>query len=222
MMKKLLSLTLLFCFVGGSTAMALIDDFNAAHNYKTDGVVGTGWSGIMNVGNATTLNASINAPGKLYFVSTGDWNGNTTNGPFLYKEVTGDFIAETRMDPPVDSGANGGGLMVRLADVAAGGAGEDNMLLYWMPGWNVGSIFWPVDNGARPELDITWEGINAHSYLRVERRGAEFYWSRSYDGVVWTALPSANPRVRSDMNVATLQVGVIQGFGNGTASVQYD
>jgi hypothetical protein len=112
--------------------------------------------------------------------------------------------------------------MVRLADVAAGGAGEDNMLLYWMPEWSVGSIFWPTDNDVRPEYDITWEGSDAHSYLRVERDGANFYWSRSYDGVSWDSLSSANPMVRSDMNVATLQVGVVQSFGDGSANVQYE
>lgn len=219
MMKKLLPLTLLLCFVWNSTAMALIDNFDVAHNYLTDGP--GNYTGVLNSANASALNASINAAGKLYIVSTGSWGFADASGPFLYKEVTGDFIAETRMDTPVNLEANGGGLMVRLADVAAGGAGEDNMLLYWMPGWGVGSLFWPTDNNARPEYDITWEGENAHSYLRVERRGANFYWSRSYDGVTWDVLPSANPMVRSDMNVATLQVGLVQAFGGGTASVQY-
>lgn len=198
---------------------AYTDEFDCPWDY-TLGITGM-WDGLMNAENLYSAN-TVGVSGKLYIESTGNWNGNETTGPFLYKEVTGDFVAEIHMDLPIESGPNGGGLMVRLADVAAGGAGEDNMLLYWMPGWGVGSIFWPVDNGARPELDITSEGADAHSYLRVERRGAEFYWSRSYDGVNWDVLPSANPMVRSDMDVATLQVGVVQAFGSEGASVQYD
>lgn len=214
MMKKIISLALLFCFVVCLTAMAdLVDPFNVAHDYLTSGVAGTGWSGIMNVGNATILNASITAADKLRMTGVGDWGGTGTGGPFLYKEVTGDFIAETKAGAEHFACA---GLMVRLADVAAGGAGEDNMILaYWpVEFWNVGTIFWPTDNGARPEYDNS--GYNAGvipSYLRVERRGADFYWSRSSDGVTWQALPSANPRVRPDMDVAVLQVGLIQNFG---------
>ena len=96
MMKKIISLALLFCFVICSTAMAdLVDPFNVAHDYLTSGVAGTGWSGIMNVGNATIFNASTTAADKLRMTGVGDWGGTGAGGPFLYKEVTGDFIAET-------------------------------------------------------------------------------------------------------------------------------
>jgi hypothetical protein len=180
------------------------------------------WDGLMNAQNVTAIN-TVQSSGKLHIESTGDWNGNTTDGPFLFKNVTGDFIAEIKMDVPTADGPNGGGLMVRLGgDLALGGAGEDNMLLYWMPNWNVGSIFWPVDNGNRPEQDQTLDGANGPSYMKVERKGANFYWSRSYDGVIWEPLPSANPLVRPDMNVATLQVGVVHSFGVPAANVQYD
>ncbi|MBN1125711.1 MAG: hypothetical protein JXA82_11940, partial [Sedimentisphaerales bacterium] len=97
-MKKLLSLALLLCFVRGSTAMALVDDFDVAHDYLTSGP--GSYTGILNSGNAATLNASITVAGKLYITSTGNWGGADAGGPFLYKDVTGDFIAETHMDPP--------------------------------------------------------------------------------------------------------------------------
>ena len=198
---------------------AYTDQFDCPWDF-TLGTTGM-WDGLMNAENLYSAN-TVQTAGKLHMESTGNWGGADVGGPFLYTEVTGDFVAEIHMDPPTESGPNGGGLMIRLADVAAGGAGEDNMLLYWMPGWNVGSLFWPTDNNNRPEYDITWDGLNAPSYLRVERRGGNFYWSRSYDGVIWNVLPSANPMVRSDMDVATLQVGVVQSFGSEGASVQYD
>jgi hypothetical protein len=197
-----------------------IDEFNCLWDF-TVGTTGM-WDGMLNAGNINVAN-TVDSPGKLRIQSTGDWNGNLNAGPFLYTEVTGDFIAEIHLDAPTANGANNGGLMVRLGgDSALGGAGEDNMYLAWMTSWNVGSIFWPVDNGNRPELDITWEGADAHSYFRVERRGAEFYWSRSYDGVNWDVLESANPMVRSDMDVATLQVGLVHSHGGDGGSVQYD
>lgn len=219
MMKKIiLSLVLLLCF--GSTATAdLIEEFDVAHDYVTDGVAGTGWSGIMNDDNMSVGNTTAN-PGYLTIDGTGNWNGNDTGGPFLYREVTGDFIAEAHQVLGVNSA---GGLMVRLGgNLALGGPGEDNMWLATWSSWNVGSIFWPVDNGNRPELDITWDGdaTGGPTWTRLERRGANFYWSRSYDGVTWEALPSANPRVRPDMDVPTLQVGIIHSFGG--AAIEYD
>jgi len=199
---------------------AYTDEFDCLWDF-TLGVTGM-WDGLMNAENLYSAN-TVGVSGKLYMESTGNWNGNETTGPFLYTEVTGDFVAEIHLDAPTEDGANNGGLMVRLGgDLALGGAGEDNMYLAWMTSWDVGSIFWPVDDGARPELDISWEGADAHSYLRVERRGADFYWSRSYDGVNWDVLPSAYPMVRSDMDVATLQVGVVHSHGGDGGSVQYD
>ncbi len=119
------------------------------------------------------------------------------------------------------------GLFVRLADVAAGGAGEDSMLLCnWRP-WNVGSIFWPTNDGVRTEHDTTDDGdIGApYKYMRVERRGANFYWSRSTNGTTWEVVDTGNPMVREDMNVATLQVGVIENFSHWNdppQSVQFE
>lgn len=204
---------------------SFVDQFDCPWDFS-QGVTGM-WDGLMNAGNVITINSDVTAPGKLYIESTGNWNGNETDGPFLYKEVTGDFVAEIHMDPPSELGPNNGGLMVRLGgDLSLGGDGEDNMALCWMTSWTVGSIFWPVDNGARPELAISRDGVEGPSYIRVERRGAEFYWSRSYDGVNWEKveeLPNCPyPYVRNDMNVETLQVGVLHSFGGDGGNVQYD
>lgn len=219
-MKKILFLALLLSVGLGTTAMAdMVDNFDVAHDYVADGVTGTDWSGIMNAGNMSVGNTNDN-PGYLTLDGTGNWNGNETTGPFIYKTVTGDFIAEVHQLVGVTSA---GGLMVRLGgNLSLGGAGEDNMWLATWSSWDVGSIFWPTDNGSRPELDITWDGdeTGGPAWNRVERQGANFYWSRSYDGVTWEALPSADPRMRSDMDVVSLQVGIIQSFGG--AAIEYD
>ena len=176
------------------------------------------WDGIMNANNMSVGN-TVDNPGYLTLDGTGNWNGNETTGPFFYTEVTGDFVAEYHQLEPVSSYA---GLMVRLADPDADGvAGEDNMLLAVWSNWDVGSIFWPVNDGGRPEWDITWDGADGPTWAKVERRGAEFYWSRSYDGVVWEPLPSAYPLVREDMDVETLQVGLVQGWSSAPVLFDY-
>lgn len=219
MMNKILFLALLLSIGLGSPAMAdLVDEFDVAHDYLVDGVAGTDWSALMNGGNATILDASTTSAGVLSIESTGYWGGGDTSGPFLYKEVTGDFIAELHMNPYTGTDNwIGGGLMVRLGDPAAdGNAGEDNMLLfYWPLGFDVGSIFWPTNDNVRPEYNNSADGINGPTYFRVERRGADFYWSRSYDGTTWEEVDGGGyPYVREDMNVATLQVGVVESFGD--------
>lgn len=194
---------------------AYIDDFDCPWDFK-QGVTGF-WDGILNAQNIEYAE-TVTTPGLLTIDGTGNWNGNENTGPFIYTEVTGDFVAEYHQMLPVTSI---GGLMVRLGgDLGLGGPGEDNMLLAAWSSWDVGSIFWPTDDGGRQELDITWEGVIAHTYARVERRGADFYWSRSYDGVVWEPLPSANPMERPDLDVATLQVGLVQAFSG--EPVEYD
>lgn len=221
MKKKILLLALLLCFA--TMAMgAFVDNFDTAHDYLTSGL--GNYDGIMNSGNATNLNASITAANKLRITGVGSWDGSTTQGPFLYKEVTGNFIAEIQVNAELYAC---GGLIVRLADVAAGGAGEDNMFLAYWPhsGWNVGSIFWYTNDGVRTERNNSgYNGGVIPSRFRVERQGANFYWSRSLDGVTWSAVSSGNPLVRTDMNVPTLQVGLAQTFGDwvGGDDVDFD
>ena len=129
---------------------AYTDEFDCLWDF-TLGITGM-WDGLMNSGNIYSAN-TVGVSGKLYIESTGNWNGNETTGPFLYTEVTGDFVAEIHLDAPTEDGANNGGLMVRLGgDLALGGAGEDNMYLAWMTSWGVGSIFWPVDDGDTPGI----------------------------------------------------------------------
>jgi regulation of enolase protein 1 (concanavalin A-like superfamily) len=221
MMKKLLFLALLLCFVRGSTAMAFIDDFDTAHNYLTGGVAGTNWSGILNSGNATALDASITLTGELYFASSGgNWSGSDNTGPFLYKEVTGDFIAEIKTDAANWEDYTCGGLMVRLGDTAAGGAGEDNIIVSYWPcsGWGFDNLLWLTDNGSRWETNVL---LNNAPYLRVERKGNEFWLSYSSDGVNWELFPSGAPYVRDDLNVATLQVGVFQSYADWAGQNSY-
>lgn len=190
------------------------------------------WSGLMDTGgNTTDATASITTSGVLRLASANSyWSGNDTSGPFLYINVTGDFEVETYISEYANSIAaqdgvvnNAGGIMVRLADTAAGGAGEDNIQATYFPIWNCGNILWYNDNGARTETDVMETGWEGSRYLKVVRQGAAFYCYHSVNGVRWEPFPSANPLIREDMNVPTLQVGLYQcTFSEALGFVEYD
>jgi hypothetical protein len=218
-MKKLLFLSLLLSVGLGSTAMAdLVDDFNVAHDYLTSGVAGTGWSGIMNSANATNLNASIKLAGELYLASPGgNWSGGDNTGPYLYKSVTGDFTVVMKADAANWEGFACGGIMVRNGNATAG---EDNIIVSYWPcaDWGFDNLLWLTDNNNRWETNV---GQNNAPYLKVERRGSEFWLSHSSDGVTWTLFSSGAPYVRADLNVQTLQVGVFQSYADWAGQNMY-
>lgn len=78
-----------------SESAVFTDDFSVAHNYLTDGVGGTIWSGVMFGENAGQLNSNISTAGNLTIqqsVETG-WDVSHHNAPYLYIDVTGDYSA---------------------------------------------------------------------------------------------------------------------------------
>ncbi|HOL90131.1 MAG TPA: hypothetical protein PK965_13020, partial [Anaerohalosphaeraceae bacterium] len=77
MMKKILSFMLLGMLFA-APALALIDDFDAVHNYKTDGVVGTGWDNVFAVGGVQSSLQIQSGSGKLRLQS----QGTTYNAPW--------------------------------------------------------------------------------------------------------------------------------------------
>ncbi len=207
---------------------AYVDNFDCASDYLSFGTEGSLWSGLMDIGeNTMEAAANMTVSNALRLSSSNSyWGGNDTTGPFLYVDVTGDFEVETYIADASGVNYNDGGLMIRLADTAAGGAGEDNIQLCYFPLYNVGNILRWNDNGARTETDITWDGWDAAPYLKLVRRGANFYAYNSFDGVNWLpSFPSAspdNPLVREDMNVPTLQVGLYHAtFSNAEGYIDY-
>ncbi len=79
-------------FAASASATTITDDFSTPHDYLTDGMTGTIWDGVMNSGSATALNASDG----VLTVGLGT-AGYSANGPFLYKNVSGDFTAEVKV-----------------------------------------------------------------------------------------------------------------------------
>jgi regulation of enolase protein 1 (concanavalin A-like superfamily) len=202
------------------------DPFAGGHDFLAAGVDGTGWSGLLGkaAGSAAELIAITN--GVLRLQSRGSvWDGGRPLGPFLFREVAGDFVAEvevadyaglaTRRVP----GNNDGGLMVRVPDPEAAGPGEDLVQLNFFPIWNQGNMVTTLDGGRLQKGNmLAWE---AHRHLQIVRHGARFHFRTSTDGQSWREMPGS-PVTRDDMAGMPLQVGLYQAsYGSETSFVTF-
>ena len=234
----LISLVLALCMGGVVQAGEFYDDFNTPHNYLTEGTAGTGWDGFVGLGageTADAINASIDSAGELYMESTsGVWAGPWSPlGPFLYKEVEGNFIATVYvadyigLDTQTQVNHNDGGLMVRASiNPDEGGSGEDWICVHYFPIWSVGIIARYANNGSRTE-DTGGDGTawGADRYLQLERDGNVFYLRTSPDGVTWYDYPDPafTGLERTDFDGLTLQVGLIHAtYSTNMGYVAYD
>ncbi len=193
----------------------LIDDYSIARDYLAYGTTDTPYDGLMNTQNAVRkTDANISKPGSVHLESyNANWGENNNSGPFLYKNVSGDFIVETYVsgyagDSVTPVYHNDCGLMIRNPDTTQG---ENNLQNSYFPIWTCGNMIRYNVNGGRsePESENLRNAWNADKYLRIERRGADFYCSHSMNGVNWMAFPSSPFRFPT-LNVETLQVGFQQ------------
>ncbi len=85
-----LKMALITCCTLSTAQAVLTDDFSVAHDYLAAGVGGTIWDGILNPGNATTMNTTGVAGTLEISVGPGI---NVPNHPLLYIDAVGDFEA---------------------------------------------------------------------------------------------------------------------------------
>jgi hypothetical protein len=194
------------------------DDFSQAKNYLGEGTPGTLWDGLVGKEEKQSAKRIIAANNVLTLESQGtNWDGNTPYGPFLYKEVRGDFVAEVRVADVSGlaskkvAGNNEVGLMVRLPQESTGGGGRPQLQVLQngiFPAWNVGNLFTNFQNGRREQTN-TQSAWNYNNYLQIQREGNVFYVRTSKDGINWTDLPGS-PVVRREMDSRSVQVGLYQ------------
>jgi hypothetical protein len=164
---------------------------------------------------AKSIEASNNQL-KLISQAT-NWDGNSPYGPFLYKEVKGNFVAEvivtdvSGLAAKKVAGNNEVGLMARLPlDTSVAGRRPQLQLLQnaIFPAWNVGNLFTNFQNGRREQNNIqsSW---NFNKYLQIQRDGNLFYARTSSDGINWIDLPGS-PVLRNDLDGKSVQVGLYQ------------
>jgi len=226
MWRRLIYATCIAAVLGASgTAQAAVfsDNFDTAHDYLTQGTEGTGWDGFIGKGPNQTvnaLNASTARPGALYMESNNSfWEGAfSPMGPFLYKVVSGDFIATVRVTdfPGLPGSASGrtdhadSFLMARVANLDDAGPGEDFVATHYFPTWS-GNIRRNYDGTTEEEEGVTGDGFNCARYLQLQRTGNVFTFRRSFDGVTWTPLGDDNGTItRDDMDGLAVQVGLGQ------------
>lgn len=192
----------------------LFDHYDIARDYLRFGVSDTPYDGLLNTqGLILKTDASVTTTGSLHLESKDtNWADNNNSGPFLFKNVSGDFIVETFVSGyagTVDAWVynNDCGLLIRNPDNSNG---ENNLQCSYFPIWGVGNTIRYNTNGVRTDgQDESRTGFDADHYLRVERRGPLFYCSHSADGVAWTA-SNLSPYRLDNLNVETLQVGFQQ------------
>ena len=182
-----------------------------AYNYIDTFNVGMGEP---NQPQAWTPGTDPNTPvlnGVLRITSTnGGWADQWNTGPFLYKMVEGDFVAQVQV-VSVDYWWNVmGGLMARVPNPDGVGENENWVYLNYFPVYSVGNNIRNTINGASTEMQAPWRGYPPDPYLRIQRSSNTFFFYTSPDGETWTSLPGLEDGVVRDDMPAELQVGIFQ------------
>jgi len=230
----LISLVLVLTVGTSADAAGFSDNFDAPHDYLAEGP--GAYAGMLSEG-IDVLDASITQPGALYMQTTGaSWDPGP--GPMLYVEVVGDFVATVKV---VDFGGtlaeiiehNDSGIVAR--DPAGVEGAENWVTMNYFPTWTA-FIARSTVNSARGEYGATtgtWTGddtfaiVAQYPYIQLERKGADFHFRISSDGVNFIPLTdpgflgiydgTQTPLVinRPDLP-ETLQVGLINATYNVT------
>lgn len=205
---------LFFGLALGSVAQTTVSDpFTSTHDYKTNGVGGTIWSGILNAGAISVADANSSQAGALRLASTTNtgWEGSKNTAAFLYINVpaNSDFTAQAvLLDVSPQVNYNTFGLMARAAG-SVGALSAEN----WVSGMfaNFGSFinvdrFRSVVSGAESNYP-TSSGLPYGKYLELKRVGNTFTFSASTTS--FSSLSVVSSISRTDMDSSgTLQVGM--------------
>lgn len=188
------------------------DDFSTARNYFGEGTKGTIWDGFTAYKPEEVKAEAVNGELKLTSASRNFQQSGQDNGPLLYREVAGDFLAQvkvtdfTGMKDHRAVGYNEGGLMV-LVNEAGERRSQNLMHLGIFPHYNVGNILTDISRGrVQYKNDKGWA---MDYYLQVERCGENFHFRSSADGKTWNELPGS-PLKRKVAEGKKLKVGLYQ------------
>ena len=192
------------------------DDFSKLNDYLSSGINGSIWDGFTGKGSKQSAQHIIARNDTLTLESEDtNWDGTAPYGPFIYKNISGDFVAEAEvsnvsgLDEKKVAGNNDAGLMVRLANNLTDSTHTEQLLQNSIfPAWNVGNMFTNFAYGDRRQTNIqtAW---NYNKYLQIQREGNWFYVRTSNDNINWVDLPGS-PALRTDLDKEPVQVGLYQ------------
>ncbi|MCD8741907.1 family 43 glycosylhydrolase [Mucilaginibacter roseus] len=201
--------------------ITLRDNFNKPHNYLKDGTNGIIWDGIIGKDTLQTADKiEVNTSGLLLASTESKWDGNKPLGPFLYKTIAGDFVAETHITDVSGlrekkvSGSNEAGIMVRLANST--GKTDELVQNGIFTAWSVGNLVTNLQNGNRMQSN-NQSGFDFYPHLQIQRSGNLFYLRGSEDGKHWNNLPGS-PVLRPDLDGKPLQIGLYQAIYGGRSA----
>lgn len=187
------------------------DTFGQNHNFKTQGVVGTRWDGLMNASSSVGI-ASQSTTGTLDISSDALFVANNFSAPFLYKKVAGDFEAVMEIES-MDS------LNYHVAAIVAADPAAIAQDFLWVGQQNRNGDF--NDFGQSRNIE---DGVRLNEqtisgdfrFFRLVREGGLFVGSVSHDGALWQDYASYT---RPDLPEEIL-VGITQGtFSSNTATL---
>ncbi len=218
-------------------AQSISDNFSTAHNYLTQGVVGTIWDGIYYgygdiagldpsqgtpYGKTLVADAGISTPGILTIGSVdGDWSYNGDDGFFLWKLVSGSFTADIHVVNLPIIGYNCSGLMARIPNLADAGAGEDYEAFFRFDEYGIYNYPRKVDDNVETDNGLTTP--NTNYYIRLERvvgliQDVYNMYERAVPTDPWTLVWTD---YRDDTVGLPMQVGLMMGtFSDNAATNQ--
>lgn len=211
------------CFAWAAQAGTFTDNFNASHDYATQGVADTPWSGmtagVANPGSVSTWDANVTAPGTLTITNAGGAWADGGDGPFLWKRVSGDFTNTVHVTSLGQINYNFAGLLVRNPAAPANWFylsvfAEYGVEIDWRDTIDGASTEGTSSGGGYVETNsTTWR-----SWLQLTRVGGVLSAYASTDGVNWEFLyQSARTDLTND-----LDVGVFDStFSDNTCSAQF-
>jgi hypothetical protein len=208
------------------------DNFGTTHDYVASGLVGSTWDGLFlnfgdvpgagkgndNVAGATsqfianTNVLTIEAAGSTWAVAGSD-------GPYLFKILTGDFQASVHIGVMSTINNCDAGIMARLfnpANAGGGGAGGTETHINWVKVQNgTPAVRRTIDSGGTTIVN----GLNATDgwLLMVRVNSTNFlFFEKANPGDPWSAVPAATMTVPEAANNAPMEVGLEQEMRTGS------
>lgn len=227
------------------------DDFDAAHDYHANAVVGSKWDGIYlgagdvpyqlsgNLGGGPGTNlvadASITAEGVLTVVSshTG-WEGAENDGFFLFKVVPGDFQASVCLVSNQVIAWHFAGLQARIFGEGGRPGGtstsqypygrESHVNLWRFDQFGISTSSRLIRNNATTVYDHTDGDTSMRWMLLARVNGTNFYLcKRASETEPWTRVPSGSLIILDQAADRPVQIGLAQAtYTANSATAQFD
>ncbi|MCX6877812.1 MAG: immunoglobulin domain-containing protein [Verrucomicrobia bacterium] len=188
-------------------AETFTDSFDADHNYATGDTTGTIWDGIRGTAKISAMDANITNAGELRLYSP--QTSSISNGPFLYKNLTGNMDFTSTLHVSAAAGDGTIGLLV------ANPSNNSNYIsAYGVPS---NSFTYFEANGAA--IHGVWGTMGASKWFRLVRTAGVYTAFRSDNGSTWTQYTGSHSSVGLSTDV---QVGLsFQSWSANTVTNRY-